>query len=173
MRRATTMDTKQPATQRRHTSPRIATHRDLEQEIQAGKGPEPHRAVHAGSFILSTCGGASRVAWARPSSGARKQALSCSGKRTCIKDWLLKDEGPIGRQRRRFCSRHLLRFPDAELRPRQTSSARAKPRQVACPSPCRQRSDGMDDDAPSSSQPPRAQACSKGGIAWLLLLWQS
>ena len=163
------MDTKQPATQRathRHA------HRDLEQdqEIQASKGPEPHRAVHAGSFILSTRGRASRVVWARPSSGARKQALSCSGKRTCIKSWLLKDEGPIGRQRRRFCSRHLLRFPDAELRPRQTSSARAKPHQVVCPSPCRQRSDGMDDDAPSSSQPPRAQACSKEASPGL---WQS
>ena len=41
------------------TAPQIATHRDLEQEIQAGKGPEPHRAVHAGSFKMSTCGRAS------------------------------------------------------------------------------------------------------------------
>ena len=41
------------------TAPRITMHRDLEQEIQAGKGPEPHRAVHAGSFKMSTCGRAS------------------------------------------------------------------------------------------------------------------
>ena len=100
---------------------------------------------------------------------ARSALFISARKCVAIKYWLLKDEGPIGTR-----GEVLLPASTPLSRCRTAASSdfkrtRAKPRQVACRSPCHQRTDGMDDDDPPPLSHRERKRAQSGGeaSAWL------